>query len=80
MLSLRRMRFLWLTLVLIELGACALMRRPSQDPRCLDLESECRTDAECCSDFCANGECVDNRYQGGSKLVPRRNERTPHAE
>ena len=74
------MRFLWLALALVAIGACALMRRPDTYPTCLELKSYCRSSAECCSDFCATYECEENPYRGGSKREPRGNEVSPHAE
>jgi hypothetical protein len=75
----RALRFVSLTLALAVIGACAWMRQ-SQYPGCLDLESECRARADCCSEFCANGECVENPYTGGSKLEPRGHEPSLHVE
>ena len=35
------MRVLWLAAALLGICACALMRRPSQDEGCLDLDAHC---------------------------------------
>jgi hypothetical protein len=56
------MRVLWLAAALLGICACALMRRPSQGERCLDLDAHCRASDDCCSRFCANGDCVENPY------------------
>ena len=76
----RAVRVVSLALALTAIGACALMNRQSQYPRCLELEAECHARADCCSDFCANGECVENPYTGDGKLEPRGNEPTVHVE
>jgi hypothetical protein len=60
------MRVLWLAAALLGISACALMRRPFESERCLQLEAPCHASNDCCSNFCANGECVENPYSGGS--------------
>jgi hypothetical protein len=73
-------RFFWLAAALLAICSCALMRRPFVDARCLDLDAPCHASPDCCSNFCANGECVENPYAGGATLVPRGNVRARHAE
>jgi hypothetical protein len=73
-------RFFWLAAALLAICSCALMRGPLEQPRCLDLEATCHASPDCCSNFCANGECVENPYSGGATLVPRRNVTPGHLE
>ena len=74
------MRVLWLAAALLGICACALMRGPSPSERCLDLGVHCYASHDCCSAFCANGDCVENPYAGSSTLLPRDNEPARHAE
>lgn len=56
-----RLAFVWSTLALAA-AACASTDRTSRlgvgRDTCLDLDSDCRTSHDCCSDFCANHVCV----------------------
>jgi hypothetical protein len=59
-LALRRV-FVWSALALAA-AACASTDRNSRlgpaGDACLDIDSDCRTSHDCCSNFCANHTCV----------------------
>jgi hypothetical protein len=59
-----RMRVLWLAAALLGIVACAQIQRYRESEKCLELSAHCHQNVDCCSRFCANGDCVENPHSG----------------